>query len=349
MSDETMLAPVGDGLLGRVLNARGEPIDNRGPLVNVERAQAAQAVATAREQTGLFETGIKAIDLLCPIAQGGVIGLFANAGVGKLVVTEELIYHTVHSKDGYAVCLSMGEGGYESSEMMLLLREGELEERCVVLFEQVTDSLEARQRMLRAGLRMAKHFQEMKHAVLLVMDKHVANGDGAHWHELLQTLKGHGVTTVLLGVEDDLSLPGELDGHIALTRRVFERKIYPAVDAQLTSSLLLEGEMIGAEHAEVARRVKEVLRRGEELGDMPVERLAAGDAQLVGRARRAQFFLAQPFCVAEAYTQTPGEYVSMKETVEGLKALLNGDYDDLPEQAFYFVGAMEQALAKART
>lgn len=362
MNDTIHTFPVGTQVFGRVLNAGGEPIDKQGPLTGVQRVplfSLASGTAQSEASKGkapadkVLETGIKVIDLLAPIARGGVAGLFGNAGVGNVVVMEELIHNMIMQYNGYIVCLGMGESTYEVSELMDVKREGEFEDKVVIVFEQMTDEPEVRRKMIQAGLTIAGYARQEGHEALLVLDKNTtASGKLINMGELRRMLGERGITGILLGTEDDSKqfrvgdLPGELDSQIVLTRKMAEQSLWPAVDRHLSGSRLLNGGVVGSEHAQVAGQVRELLRRCAELETREPQGLSDADKQLFRRAQRIQKFFTQPFFVAEAYTDIPGEYVKMDETVKGFKELLEGRYDDLPEQAFYFVGDIDEAVAK---
>ena len=359
MNDKINTFPVGTRLLGRVLNASGEPIDKKGSLTGIERVPLYRpAPRVAGEDKAslnqVLETGIKVIDLLAPIPRGGIAGLFGNAGVGKLVVVEELMHNIITRNHGYVVCLGMGEGTYEVVELMDAIREAELEDKVVMLFEELTESPEVRQRMIRGGLTIAEHFRQQGHEVLLVVDKDkMAQGRLANTHALRRILREGGVTAILQGSEDDYwqfrqgDTLDDLDCQIVLTSKMAKRDLWPAVDRLLSSSRLLDRDAFDSEHVQVARQVLEVLRRYAELETKEQQELSDADKELSRRAVKIQYFFTQPFFVAEAYTEIPGEYVRVEDTVKGFKELLEGRYNDLPDKAFYFVGGVDEAIAKA--
>lgn len=359
MNDEINTFPVGIQLLGRVLNASGEAIDKKGPLTGIERVplyRAAPGVAEGDKASlnQVLETGIKVIDLLAPIPRGGIAGLFGNAGVGKLVVVEELMHNIITRHNGYVVCLGTGEGTYEAVELMDAIREAELEDKFVLLFEELTESPEVRQRMIQGGLTIAEHFRQQGHEVLLVVDRDkMAQGSLTNTRALRRMLREGGVTAILQGSEDDYwqfrqgDTLDDFDCQIVLTRKMTTRDLWPAVDRLLSSSRLLDSGAVDSEHVQVAREVLEVLRRYAELEMKEQQELSDADKELARRAVKIQYFFTQPFFVAEAYTEIPGEYVGVEETVKGFKELLEGRYEDLPDKAFYFVGGVDEAIAKA--
>jgi F0F1-type ATP synthase beta subunit len=305
MNNNTTSFPVGTHIFGRVLNANGEPIDKKGLLIDVQYVSLHSPALVIADTTAIKgevladqiqETGLKVIDLLAPLPRGGVVGIFGNAGTGKLVVTEELMHNLIARHNGYIVCLSMDESSYEVGELMDLIRQGEFEDRAVMIFEQSTDSLEVRQKMILAGLTIAEHFQKQGYKALLVLDKNMT-----------------------------------------------------AIDRISSKSRLLNSEAAGYEHVQVAEQIREILLRYAELETLELQDLSDANKQVLRRAQRIQKFFTQPFFVAEAYTDIPGEYVKIAETVSGFKDLLAGRYDDLPEQAFYFVGRIDEAIEKAKT
>ncbi len=359
--------PVGTQILGRVLNANGEPIDKKGPLVDVQYVplySPALVIAGTEANKGevlagqIQETGIKVIDLLAPLPRGGVVGIFGNAGTGKLVVTEELMHNLSARHNGYIVCLSMDESSYEVGELMDLIREGEFEDKAVMIFEQTTDSLEVRQRMIWAGFTIAEHFQQQGYKALLVLDKNMIVIDGKaiiQIGEFRQMLEKTEITAIMLGAEEDTKqiqvgdMPGDLDCQIVLTRKMADQSLWPAIDRFSSKSRLLNSEAAGYEHVQVAEQIREILLRYTEIETLEQQELSDADKQVLKRAQRIQKFFTQPFFVAEAYTDIPGEYVKIAETVSGFKDLLAGRYDDLPEQAFYFVGRIDEAIEKAKS
>jgi F-type H+/Na+-transporting ATPase subunit beta len=366
MNNQTNSFPIGTQILGRVLNAKGEPIDNKGPL----DAQRAPLYNPTLEIVGIeankgktpgnqiLETGIKVIDLLAPLPRGGVIGMFGNAGTGKLVVTEELMHNLINKHNGYVICLSMGESTYKVGELMDLIREGELEDKVVMIFEQLKASPEIREKMIWAGLTIAEHSQQQGYKTLLVLDKQMVATEGQariQIGEMRRMLAEKEITAIFLGTEEDSrqfqvgDMPDDLDGQIVLTRNIADQSLWPAVDRLLSNSRLLTNEVVGFEHVQLALKVREILRQYADLETLERQELSDANTQALRRAQRIQKFFTQPFFVAEAYTDIPGEYVKVEETVRGFKELLAGRYDDLPEQAFYFVGGIDEAVAKGHT
>jgi F-type H+/Na+-transporting ATPase subunit beta len=367
MNDTINTFPVGKQILGRVLHTKGEPIDKKGPHTNGQRkpilkpASGIIETETNEEKVPIdqiLETGIKVLDLLAPLPRKGVVGIFGNAGVGKLVVTEELMHNFITMHDGYIVCLSMGESTYEVSELMDLIREGELEDKVVMLYEQMTDSLEVRLNMIYAGFTIARHYKEQGHMALVVIDKNItANREQAPIiiGELRRILKEQEITVILLQTEEDSKLfqigesLDELDCQIVLTRKMADQSLWPAIDRLLSNSRLLNSSVVGDEHVQVAQNVRELLLHYAKFQTLEQQERSDADSQLLGRTQRIQKFFTQPFFVAEAYTEIPGEYVKVEVTVKDLKELLEGRYDNLSEQAFYFVGGIDEAVAKSHT
>lgn len=364
MKNKTNTFPVGTQILGRVLNANGEPIDKKGSLdaqsatlfnPGLEIAEnEAKIGKTPADQ--ILETGIKVIDLLAPLPYRGIVGIFGNAGTGKLVVMEELMHNLVSRHNGYIICLSIGESTYEVGELMDLIREGELEDKVVMIFEQSTASSDVRRRMIRAGLTIAEHSQQQGHKALLVLDKRMTAMNGQAKitiDEMKQMLGETEITAILLGAEEDSKqiqvgdVPGNLDCQIVLTRKMADQSLWPAIDRILSKSRFLKNAVVGYEHVQVAVRMREILQRYTELETLEKQELSDADKQFLRRGQRIQKFFTQPFFVAEAYTDIPGEYVEIEKTVNAFKELLEGRYDDLPEHAFYFVGDIDEAVAKS--
>jgi F-type H+-transporting ATPase subunit beta len=367
MNDTINTFPVGRQILGRVLNTNGEPIDKKGPITNVQRLPILKpASSNTKSETDerkvpldqILETGIKVLDLLVPLPRRGVVGMFGNAGVGKLVVTEELMHNFITMHDGYIVCLSMGENSFEVGELMDLIREGELEDKAVMLYERMTDSLGVRLNMLHAGFTVAEHYKQQGHMVLVVLDNNITaiyEQAPIIISELRRLLKEKEITVVLLKTEEDSKLshtgdsPDDIDCQIVLSRKMADQSLRPAIDRLLSNSRLLNSSVVGDEHIQVAQKVRELLLHYTEFETLELQELPDADKQLFGRALRIQKFFTQPFFVAEAYTEIPGEYVKVEETIKDFKGLLEGQYDDVPEQAFYFVGGIDEVMAKSHT
>jgi F-type H+-transporting ATPase subunit beta len=366
MNDKINTFPVGTNILGRVFNVSGDPIDKKGPLIDKQRVPiynpasgvalfGANEVKVPINQT--LETGIKVIDLLAPLPRGGVVGIFGNVGTGKLVVMEELMHRIISKHSGYIICLSLGESAYEVSELMDLIREGELEEKVVMIFEQMNASSEVQTGMILAGLTIAEHTQQQGHEVLLVLDKQmttVVAQERIQMSGMCRMLEEKKITAILLGTEEHSSqfqigdMLGDLDSQIMLTRKMADQSLWPAIDRLLSNSRLLTNEVVGFEHVQLALQIREILQKYVDLETLEHQELLDVDTQVIRRAQRIQKFFTQPFFVAEAYTDIPGEYVKVEETVRGFKGLVAGQYDSLTDQAFYFVGGINEAVAKGK-
>lgn len=350
--------PVGKALLGRVINSLGEPIDNKGSLTGAQRvafeAYVSSPDAAKEPPLQVFETGIKPVDLLAPMPLGGLTSLVGGIGVGKIVVAEEIMHHVATRRNGYLVCLAMEEGGYEFSPLTDALREAGLQANATMVFEPQTGSPDVFQRTVRAGLTIASHFRDLGHEVLLLLgylEKTLQN-DPASMAELKQIARRRDITTLIFHDEEEpqnvvAHAPlAHLDARIIMSREMAKQSLWPAIDRLASSSALLETGAVSEQHKQVAQQVRQLLQRAQALQD--AQQLSTEEQQTVQRARRVQQFLTQPFFVAEPFTELPGEYLTMSETVESFAALLTGRYDNLPEQAFSFVGTIDQAVAKSK-
>ena len=360
MYEPTSMIPAGASLLGRVINSKGEPVDGKGPLADttlISLVSLTPGTGKQRHADRMFETGIKVIDLLAPLAHGGTNSIFAEAGIGQQVIVEEIMQHiTSRNSKSAVICLSIDESSYQTSELMQVIHEGGLESHMVMVFEQAATSGTA-QRIVQAGLTIAAHFQAQAYTTLLVADKQVTT------HGVLTGLDAFGtlavqraVTTMLLGTGYDYTkyrqngVLSKLDEYLLLNRELFKRRIYPAIDPLHSGSRLLHEGLVALAHQRVAQQVRQLLQSYYELRK-PVEAqgegsLSAQDRQTFRRGQRVEQFLTQPFVIAEPYTDIPGEYVSLDETIRSFEALLSGQYDDVPEQHFWMVGTIEQALVK---
>ena len=360
MHESTNMIPAGASLLGRVINSKGEPVDSKGPLADTMLIPLVSLTPGTGKQAAanrMFETGIKVIDLLAPLAYGGVSEIFAEAGIGQQVIVEEIILHmTSHTSKSVAVCLSMDESSYETGELMQVIHEGGLESRMVMVFEQAATP-ETAQRIVQAGLTIAGHFQDQGYATLMIADKQVTTSGKLVGLAAFRTQAAqHAVTTMLLGTGDEYTrcqqngLLNRLDSYLVCNRELFKRRIYPAIDPVQSGSRLLDEGLVASERRRVAQQVRQILQRYYELRKAVESHdensLSGEDRQTFRRGQRIEQFLTQPFVVAEPYTDIPGEYVSIDETIKSFEALLNGQYDDVPEQRFWMVGTIEQALAK---
>ncbi len=392
--------PVGDRTKGRIFNLLGEALDtvSRGPVADGERLPIHRPAPLYEEQEAIsevFETGLKVVDLLCPFAKGGKIGLFGGAGVGKTVLIQELIRITAVEKGGFSVFCGVGERTREGNDLWLEMTEAKYTtpegteasviDNAVLVFGQMNEPPGSRLRVALSGLTMAEYFRDERgQDVLLFVDNifrfvqagsevsallgrmpsavgyqpTMASEMGALQERITSTKKGSVTSMQAVYVPaDDITDPApvatfaHLDSTIILERSISELGIYPAVDPLKSTSRMLDPQVVGDEHYRVAREVQRVLQRYADLRDiiaiLGAEELSEEDKQVVHRARRIQRFLSQPFFVAEQFTGTPGVFVSREDTVRSFQEILEGKHDDLPEQAFMYVGSVEQARAKA--
>ena len=382
--------PVGEAVLGRLFNVIGEPIDGKGalgsevPRMPLHRpAPAHQDQVTSDE---MLETGVKVLDLICPFARGGKLGLFGGAGVGKTVILTELINNVASGHGGYSVFAGVGERTREGNDLLGELEESGVIDKTAMVFGQMNEPPGARQRIALTGLTIAEHFRdEAGQDVLFFVDNifrfilagaevsallgrmpsavgyqpTLATEMGA-LQERITTTKDGSITSVqaIYVPADDYTDPGvvsafaHLDGRIVLERSLADQGLYPAVDPLGSSSRILDPRVVGEEHYQVAQRIQEVLQRYRDLREiiaiLGLDELSDEDKLIVSRARKIQFFLTQPMHVAEAFTGKPGEYVKIEDTIRGFKGLVEGEYDDVPELAFFLVGTIEQALQAAK-
>ncbi len=383
--------PVGENVLGRLFNVIGDPIDGKGPVPNdTPRLPLHRDPPEHEEQVTsdqVLETGIKVMDLICPFARGGKLGLFGGAGVGKTVVLKELINNVASGHGGYSVFAGVGERTREGNDLMLEMIEADVIDKTAMVFGQMNEPPGARQRVALTGLTMAENFRdEHGQDVLLFIDnifRFILAGaevsallgrmpSAVGYQPTLATEMGglqERITTTQTGSitsvqaiyvpADDYTDPGvvtafsHLDGRIVLDRALADQVLYPAVDPLASSSRILDPRIVGEEHYGVAQQVQQILQRYRDLREiiaiLGIDELSDEDRIVVARARRIQLFLTQPFTVGEVFTGIPGEYVNIEDTVRGFKELVEGVHDDLPEQAFYMVGPIEQAVEKAKT
>ena len=381
--------PVGDVCLGRVFNLLGEPVDEQPVPENVEHwpiHRAAPAFDEQESSTEILETGIKVVDLICPYAKGGKIGLFGGAGVGKTVLIQELIYNIATAHNGYSVFTGVGERTREGNDLYGEMRESGVLSKTALVYGQMNEPPGARMRVALSGLTMAEYFRDVKHQdVLLFIDNifrftqagsevsallgrmpsavgyqpTLATEMGALQERITSTRKGSITSVQAVYVPaDDLTDPApattftHLDATTVLSRDIASQGIYPAVDPLDSTSRILSPEVVGQEHYEVARAVQQVLQRYKDLQDiiaiMGMDELSEEDKITVSRARKVQRFLSQSFHVAEQFTGMPGQYVPLKETLRGFKMILNGECDSIPESCFLFAGTIDDVLAKAK-
>ncbi len=349
--------PVGAGLFGRVINANGEPVDNKGTLENVQRVSVIESVETTTGQAQpMFETGIKVIDLLAPLAQSGMAAIYGEYGVGKIVVMDEIMYNLIHHDNGVIVGLTMDEA-WENSTLHEAVQEFDEADRgkIVTLFEPLTDSAAVRRKLLLAGMTIAEQFQQSGRQVLLVADENVATkGTPEQVRVWKDTLRAGNVPSLSLGDYEDLQARREdmlynLDSCVVLRGAMAHQNLWPSVDRLTSTSVLLDNGVVSSEHVEVSQKVRQLLQRYMELQDVQdTAALSPADRQILTRGQRVQQFCTQPFFIAEAFTDIPGEYVPVATTMQNFKDLLAGRYDDISVEAFSFVGTIAQALAKAQ-
>ncbi len=380
--------PVGEKTLGRLFNVLGETIDDGEPIKDAPKMVIHREPPTFEEQNPaveILETGIKVIDLLAPYAKGGKIGLFGGAGVGKTVLIQELISNIATEHGGYSIFTGVGERSREGNELWTEMGESGVLAKTALVFGQMNEPPGARMRVAETGLTMAEYFRdEKKQDVLLFIDNifrftqagsevsallgRMPSAVGyqptlatemGELQERIASTKNGSVTSVqaVYVPADDLTDPApattfaHLDATTVLSRKIVEQGIYPAVDPLESSSRILEADIVGEEHYEVARKVQEALQKYKELQDiiaiLGMEELSDEDKTVVFRARKIQKFLSQPFHVAENFTGIKGVYVPVKETIRGFKAILDGEMDEYPENAFFNVGTIEDVKKKA--
>ena len=384
-----IMVPVGEEVLGRILNVVGEPVDEAGPVNTTQRRSIHQSPPPFDEletATSMFVTGVKVIDLLCPYAKGGKIGLFGGAGVGKTVIIMELIRNIAQEHGGYSVFSGVGERTREGNDLWLEMKESGVLDKTALIYGQMNEPPGARARVGLTGLTVAEHFRDEFNAdVLMFIDNifrftqagsevsallgripsavgyqpTLATEMGRLQERITSTKKGSITSVQAIYVPaDDLTDPApattfaHLDATTVLSRQISELGIYPAVDPLDSTSRILTPEVIGEEHYRVAREVQRILQRYNDLQDiiaiLGMDELSEDDKLIVARARKIQRFLSQPFHVAEAFTGTPGVFVEIKETVRSFAEILDGKHDDLPEQAFYMVSDIESAIEKGK-
>ena len=381
--------PVGDRTLGRMFNVLGQPIDGETPLPadteEWEIHRKAPSFAEQQPAAEILETGIKVIDLLEPYPKGGKIGLFGGAGVGKTVLIQELIHNVAMEHGGYSVFTGVGERSREGNDLWGEMRESGVSDKTALVFGQMNESPGVRMRVALSGLTMAEYFRDVQHKdVLLFIDNifrfvqagsevstllgrmpsavgyqpTLAEEMGALQERITSTKSGSVTSVQAVYVPaDDLTDPApattftHLDATTVLSRKIAEQGIYPAVDPLGSTSRILEADVVGQEHYDVARRVQEILQKYNELQDiiaiLGMDELSEEDKQVVNRARKIQRFLSQPMHVAEKFTGIPGVYVPLQETVRGFKAILDGEMDAYPEAAFYNVGTIDDVKRRA--
>jgi F-type H+-transporting ATPase subunit beta len=380
--------PVGKGVLGRVMNVIGEPVDMLGPIEHTRRDPIHRAAPAFTEQNTtleMFETGIKVVDLIEPYLRGGKIGLFGGAGVGKTVIIQELINNIATKHGGISVFAGVGERTREGNDLLLEMKESGVIAKAALIYGQMTEPPGARLRVALTGLTTAEYFRDEEgQDVLLFVDNifrftqagsevyallgrmpsavgyqpTLASEMGELQERITSTTRGSITSVQAIYVPaDDYTDPApattfaHLDATTNLSRQIAELGIYPAVDPLASSSRILDPRVVGPEHYAVARSVKLVLQKYKDLQDiiaiLGLDELSEDDKQVVARARKIQRFLSQPFSVAEPFTGRPGKYVKVADTIRGFKEIVEGKHDDVPDQAFYMVGTIDEALEQA--
>ena len=381
--------PVGKATLGRLFNVLGEAIDDGKPVESKENWCIHREPPSFEEQSPVvevLETGIKVIDLLAPYSKGGKIGLFGGAGVGKTVLIQELIRNIATEHGGYSIFTGVGERSREGNDLWTEMKESGVLEKTALVFGQMNEPPGARMRVAETGLTMAEYFRDKEHQdVLLFIDNifryvqagsevsallgrmpsavgyqpTLANEVGELQERIASTKEGSVTSVQAIYVPaDDLTDPApattfaHLDATTVLSRKIVEQGIYPAVDPLESNSRILEPDIVGEEHYEVARRVQEILQSYKELQDiiaiLGMEELSEEDKTTVYRARKIQRFLSQPFHVAETFTGIPGKYVPLEETVKGFKKIIDGEMDEYPEATFFNVGTIDDVIERAK-
>ncbi|PSJ18687.1 F0F1 ATP synthase subunit beta [Nitrosomonas supralitoralis] len=388
-SGKQIHVPVGIKTLGRIMDVLGRPIDEMGDI-GAEQQMSIHREAPAFDElsasTELLETGIKVIDLICPFAKGGKVGLFGGAGVGKTVNMMELIRNIAIEHSGYSVFAGVGERTREGNDFYHEMKDSKVLDKVALVYGQMNEPPGNRLRVALTGLTMAESFRDEGRDVLFFVDniyRYTLAGtevsallgrmpsavgyqptlaeEMGRLQERITSTKTGSITSIqaVYVPADDLTDPspattfGHLDATVVLSRDIASLGIYPAVDPLDSTSRQLDPQVVGEEHYNTARAVQQTLQRYKELRDiiaiLGMDELSPEDKLAVSRARKIQRFLSQPFNVAEVFTGSPGKYVSLKDTIKGFKGIVGGEYDDLPEQAFYMVGNIEEAVEKAKT
>ena len=382
-----IMVPVGEEVLGRIFNVIGDVIDEGAPVVAKQKwgiHRDAPALTEQSTKTEMFETGIKVVDLLAPYSKGGKVGLFGGAGVGKTVIIMELIHNVAHGHDGLSVFAGVGERTREGNDLYYEMKDSNVLDKVALCYGQMSEPPGARNRIALTGLTMAEYFRdEMGLDVLMFVDNifrfaqsgsemsallgripsavgyqpTLAREMGALQERITSTKKGSITSIQAVYVPaDDLTDPApasvfaHLDAKTVLNRKIAEKGIYPAVDPLDSSSRLLDPQILGEEHYNVARGVQQVLQKYKDLQDiiaiLGMDELSEDDKSTVERARKIEKFLSQPFFVAKVFTGADGKYIELDDTIKSFKGILEGDYDDLHEDAFYMVGGIDEVIAK---
>lgn len=387
---EMISVPVGEAVLGRIFNVIGEVVDGGAPVKSDLRWAIHREAPKFEEQstkTEIFETGIKVVDLLAPYSKGGKVGLFGGAGVGKTVVIMELIHNVAYKHSGYSVFAGVGERTREGNDLYHEMKEGGVIDKVALCYGQMNEPPGARNRIAFAGLTMAEYFRDEKGLdVLMFIDnifRYAQSGSemsallgripsavgyqptlasemGKLQERITSTKKGSITSVQAVYVPaDDLTDPApasvfsHLDARTVLNRKIAEKGIYPAVDPLDSSSRMLDPQIVGEEHYQIATGIQQILQKYKDLQDiiaiLGMDELSEEDKKVVERARKIEKFLSQPFFVAEVFTGSAGKYVALEDTLEGFKGILEGKYDHIPENAFYMVGNIQEAVQKAES
>ncbi|MDX9714764.1 MAG: F0F1 ATP synthase subunit beta [Dissulfurispiraceae bacterium] len=385
---QPIAVPVGKGTLGRIMNVVGDPCDNKGPIEGQDKwpiHRSAPEFADQEPVSQVFETGVKVFDLLVPFVRGGKMGMFGGAGVGKTVVIMEMIHNIAMKHGGVSVFAGVGERTREGNDLYLEMKHSGVLNNVALIYGQMNEPPGARLRVSLTALTQAEYFRDQGQDVLIFIDnifRYTLAGsevsallgrmpsavgyqpnlgtDMGELQERITTTKKGSITSMqaIYVPADDLTDPAvataftHLDGTVVLSRQISELGIYPAVDPLDSTSRALDPMVVGEEHYKVARSVQSILQRYKELQDiiaiLGMEELSEDDKVLVARARKIQRFLSQPFHVAEVFTGRPGKYVKLEDTIKGFRAIADGQYDDIPEQAFYMTGSIEEVEENAR-
>ena len=385
---QPIAVPVGEGVLGRIMNVIGEPIDELGEIKSDKRSpihKPAPEYAEQNPSTEVFETGVKVFDLMVPFVKGGKMGMFGGAGVGKTVIIMEMIHNIAMKHGGVSCFAGVGERTREGNDLYYEMKEGGVLDKVALIYGQMNEPPGARLRVALSAICTAEYFRDEGQDVLIFLDNifrytlagaevsallgrmpsavgyqpNLGTDMGALQERITTTKKGAITSMQAIYVPaDDLTDPAvataftHLDGTVVLSRAITELGIYPAVDPLDSTSRIMDPKVVGDEHYGVAREVQMTLQRYKELQDiisiLGMEELSEDDKITVSRARKLQRFLSQPFHVAEVFTGSPGKYVKLEDTIKGFKAIVEGEYDTMPEQAFYMVGGIEEAEEKAK-
>jgi F-type H+-transporting ATPase subunit beta len=387
-TEQPITVPVGNAILGRIINVIGEGVDKLGPVTSEKKLPIHRPAPEFVDQepvTQVFETGVKVFDLLVPFVRGGKMGMFGGAGVGKTVIIMEMIHNIAMKHGGVSVFAGVGERTREGNDLYLEMKHSGVLDKVALIYGQMNEPPGARARVALTALTSAEYFRDEGQDVLIFIDnifRYTLAGselsallgrmpsavgyqptlgtDMGILQERITTTKKGAITSMqaIYVPADDLTDPAvataftHLDGTVVLSRQIAELGIYPAVDPLDSTSRILDPKILGEEHYSVARSVQKILQRYKELQDiiaiLGMEELSEDDKLIVSRARKIQRFLSQPFHVAEVFTGTPGKYVKVDETIKGFKSIVEGQYDDMPEQAFYMVGGIEEVEEKAK-